>query len=142
MSGFPYSQPMLLIKTRVLPSAIHGMGLFAVQFVPRGAPVWQFHTGFDHEFSPDEFAKFPAPARRHIRWFSFVSKESGNFILSGDHACFMNHSPSPSTGAAAEAPSPVTTVALQDITEGEGITCNYFEFDLDAAGKLEPAPMA
>ena len=127
---------MLLIKTRVLPSPIHGMGLFAAQHVPAGTPIWRFFPGFDQDYSPREFAQLPEPARSHTQWFSFVSKDSSHRILSGDHACFMNHSPSPNTGAPAKAISPFTTVALREVQEGEEITCNYFEFDADAEQKL------
>jgi len=31
-------------------------------------------------------------------------------------------------------------VALRDIAAGEEITCNYFEFDADAPGKLGLVP--
>lgn len=116
------------------------MGLFATRFVPRGAPVWKFQPGFDHDFSPEQFATLPELAQRHTRWFCFVSKASSHVILSGDHACFINHSLDPNTGAPASAVSPVVTVALRDIAAGEEITCNYFEYDADTRWKLGLAP--
>jgi len=127
---------MMLIKTRVQPSAIHGMGLFAVEFIPRGTPIWRFQTGFDQEFSPEQCAAWPLLAREYLRWFGFVSKANGHVVLSGDHACFMNHSAAPNTGARPDATAPITTVALRDIAAGEEITCDYFAFDADAARKL------
>lgn len=127
---------MMLVKTRVAPSRIHGMGLFAVEPIPRGAAVWRFQPGFDHDFSPEQFATLPQPAREHTRWFCFVNKEDGHVILSGDHACFINHSPTPNTGAPRKITSPVTTVALGDISAGEEITCNYFDYDADTPWKL------
>ncbi len=127
---------MMLIKTRVGPSAIHGMGLFAIERVPAGTPVWRFLPGFDHDFSPEQFAALPPLAREHARWFCFVSKADGHAILSGDHACFMNHSLQPNTGAPPDAALPVTTLALRDVAPGEEITCNYFDFDADGPRKL------
>ncbi|MEW6306396.1 MAG: SET domain-containing protein [Verrucomicrobiota bacterium] len=126
---------MLLIRTRVAPSTIHGMGLFAIEAIPRGTPVWRFQPGFDREFAPEEFAALPRPAQEHLRWFAFVVTE-GYFILSGDHACFMNHSATPNTGAPPKAVEPVTTIALRDIAAGEELTCDYFAFDADAKRKL------
>ncbi len=126
---------MMLVQTRVAPSPIHGMGLFASQFIPRGKAIWRFEEGFDRDFSPAQLRSLPASAQEHIHWFAFVRKEDGHAVLSGDHACFMNHSSVPSTGATAQAGS-VTTVALRDIAEGEELTCNYFEFDADAPRKL------
>ena len=131
---------MMLIETRVAPSAIHGMGLFTVKFVPRGAPVWKFEPGFDHDFSPEQFAALSPLARQHTRWFCFVSRTDGHVILSGDHACFINHSLAPNTGAAPDAKPPVVTVAFRDIRAGEEITCNYFDYDADTAWKLGLVP--
>ncbi len=126
---------MMLVGTRVAPSAIHGLGLFAGQFIPRGTPVWRSVAGFDREFSPEEVAALPGPAQAHLRWFGFVNRETGSVTLGGDHACFMNHASDPNTGAPVAA-RPLTTVALRDIAAGEEITCDYFTFDADAARKL------
>lgn len=128
---------MLLIETRVAPSAIHGLGLFAVKTVPRGTPIWKFQPGFDQSFSPAQFAALPPPAQRHLQWFAYLSQPDGHWILSGDHACFMNHSATPNTGAAMEESQPVVTVALRDIAAGEEITCDYFAFDAEAEQKLK-----
>jgi SET domain-containing protein len=127
---------VILVRTRVGPSAIHGSGLFAAEFIPRGTPVWRFLPGFDHDFSPEQFAALPPLARDHTRWFCFVSRETGHVILSGDHACFINHADDANTGAPANAMPPVTTVARRDIVAGEEITCNYWEYDADTPWKL------
>lgn len=131
---------MMLIRTRVAPSTIHGMGLFTVEPVPRGTPVWRFEPGFDHDFSPERFAALPPLAREHTRWFCFVSKVDGHVILSGDHACFINHSPTNNTGTPPNSPPPVTTVALRDLAAGEEITCDYWSYDADTAWKLGLVP--
>ncbi len=112
------------------------MGLFAERLIPSGTPIWRFQPGFDHDFSPQQFSALPPLAREHTRWFCFVSKKDGHVILSGDHACFINHSADPNTGAPADATEPVTTVALRDIAAGEEITCNYFDYDADTPWKL------
>lgn len=131
---------MMLIPTRAGPSDIHGLGLFSLEYVRRGTPIWRFLPGFDQEFSPEQFAALPPQAREHVRWFSFVSKSDGHLILSGDHACFINHSAHPNTGALPDTPPPVTTVALRDIAAGEEITCDYHSFDADAPRKLGLVP--
>ena len=135
-SLFCYTAAMMLIKTRIQPSAIHGLGLFAVEAVARGTPIWRFEVGFDREFSPDQFAALPPLARQHLRWFAFPNLQSGNWVISGDLSIFMNHSRTPNTGALPDAPLPVTTLALRDIAAGEELTCDYFAFDAEAATKL------
>ncbi len=130
---------MMLVRTRVAPSAIHGMGLFAVDAIPKGTPVWRFEAGFDREFSPEEFAALPAEAKAHVRWFAYVDRDSGRRVLSGDHTCFMNHAPEPNTDAPRDAVAPITTVALRDIAAGEELTCDYWAFDAEAGQKLVSA---
>lgn len=131
---------MILVPTRVAPSAIHGNGLFALTSISKGTPIWRFLPGFDHEFSPDAWKALPEPARSHTRHFCFVRTTDLHVILSGDHACFINHCDNPNTGAPAEVRIPVTTVALRDIPEGEEITCDYMSYDADTPWKLGQVP--
>jgi uncharacterized protein len=131
---------MMLVRTRVAPSAIHGLGLFAVEPIPKGTPVWRLAPGFDREVPAREVAALPPLAQEHTRWFSWVNRDNGRAVLSGDHACFMNHSPTPNTGMAPDAAPADTTVALRDIAAGEELTCDYFAFDADAPRKLGTAP--
>ena len=130
---------MMLVRTRVAPSAIHGMGLFAVEAIPRGTPVWRFEPGFDREFTPRQFAALPPEAQAHLRWFAYVDRKSAAWVLNGDHACFMNHSADPNTGAPKDATPPIVTTARRDIGAGEELTCNYWDFDGEAAAKLGKA---
>ena len=131
---------MMLVKTRVAPSGIHGNGLFAAESIRAGTPIWRFAEGFDHELTPSFWAGLPEPARAHARGYCFVIPGSLHLVKSGDHACFMNHSPNPNTGALPGATEPVTTVALRDIAEGEELTCDYRAFDADVAWKLGEVP--
>lgn len=130
---------MMLVRTRVAPSAIHGLGLFAVDAVPLGTPIWRFEPGFDREFSAEQFAALPPEAQAHLRWFAYLDKSTAGWVLSGDHTCFMNHSPEPSTGAPPGATPPIITVARRDIAGGEELTCNYWDFDAEAEQKLRTA---
>ena len=131
---------MMLVPTRVAESSIHGNGLVAVKFIAKGTPIWRFLAGFDHDFPPETWAAMPEPARSHTRHYCFVRQGDFHVILSGDHACFINHSDRPNTGASKDAASPVTTVAWRDIQAGEEITCNYWSYDADAPWKLGVVP--
>src|SRR5262245_24022849 len=113
---------MMLVKTSVGPSAIHGLGLFTAQFIPRGTPVWRFLQGFDQDFTPNQFDALPLLAREHTRFYCFVSYMNHHVILSGDHARFINHSLTPNSGAPPDASPPVTTVALHYIATSDEIT--------------------
>ena len=57
---------MLLVKTRLAPSTIHGIGLFADEFIPKGTEVWKFVPGFDLALSVDEVESLPEMAKAWI----------------------------------------------------------------------------
>lgn len=127
---------MMLIKTRLAPSGIHGLGLFAAEDVARGTPVWRFQPGFDQEFSPAQMAALPGEARAQLLWFAYFDEARDVWVLSGDNSRFMNHSSQPNTGVPANTVFTGTTVALRNIAPGEELTCDYFAFDQQAAEKL------
>jgi SET domain-containing protein len=126
---------MMLVRTRVAPSAIEGLGLMAVEPVARGTPIYRLVAGFDRDLAPAEWAHWPEAARAHARHYGWVRRGDQHLVLSGDHACFMNHAADPNTGVPPGA-APEVTVALRDIAAGEELTCDYFAFDLDAERKL------
>ena len=127
---------MLLIPTQVAPSGIHGNGLFTVAAIAKGTPIYRFLVGFDQVFPPGQWASLPAPVRDFIRHFSYLTPDAHEFILSGDHARFMNHAENPNTGAPSDEGLSVTTIALWDLAAGEELTCDYRKFDGDVAWKL------
>lgn len=130
---------MLLVRTRVAPSPIHGLGLFAAETILAGTPIWRFQPGFDLAVTLAEFDRLPQPAQEHLRWFAYFDETRGAYLKSGDLCCFMNHAPIPNTGAVPATTEPVLTVALRDIAAGEELTCDYRAFDAEAAAKLGSA---
>jgi len=133
------SVPMILIPNRVGPSAIHGNGLFATADIPAGTPVWRHQPGFDQVIPPEVLGSLPEAAQAHVRWYGFLSTEDGGWHLSGDHACFMNHSDVPNTGASSPTDGAMVTVSLRPIRAGEELTCDYRAFDTAAGAKLGTA---
>lgn len=127
---------MLLIRTRVAPSPIHGLGLFTVEAVPAGTPVWRLVPGFDRLWSAAELATLPPPAREFVERYGYRRRDDGCWVLSGDLACFMNHATPPNTGTPPDQPGALMTVARWDLEPGEELTCDYFAFDAEAARKL------
>jgi SET domain-containing protein len=113
---------MLLVKTYLGESTIHGLGVFAGEFIRKGTKIWRFVHGFDRVYSPKEFARLPKPARDFIRAHGY--KVDGEIILTIDNDCRMNHSDEPNTylhnGYA---------IARCNISKGVEITNDYREFD-------------
>jgi uncharacterized protein len=120
---------MLLVKTRLSPSTISGIGLHADEFIPKGTIIWEFSPGIDLKFTPyqhnllKKFRNFEAFDR-----YFYKSIISDCFILCADDGRFINHSNHPNTIDTPEREEGLT-IALRDIQRGEEITSNYASFD-------------
>ena len=126
---------MLHVKTRVGPSAIHGLGLFADQRIEKGAVIWRFTPGIDARFTPERASRLPPAVRDHLAVYSFTSKQPGLRTLCVDNAKYFNHSNTPSALSSHEdGEEEVVTRALRDISPGEEITDDYHSFDPDFQG--------
>jgi hypothetical protein len=113
---------MLLVKTYLAKSAIHGLGVFAGELIPKGAKIWRFVEGFDRCYSPKAFARLPKAARDYIKHHGY--RVDGEVLLTVDHDHHMNHSDDPNTywrGGYVR--------ARRTIRKGEEITNDYRDFD-------------
>ena len=72
---------MLFVKTKVLPSNIHGLGLFADQFVPKGTIIWKFTPGFDLKFTKEQIERFPKEVREYMGTYCWLSKKKRQVLL-------------------------------------------------------------
>ena len=113
---------MLMVKTYVAPSLIHGVGVFAAELVKSGTRVWVLNPIIDVEITAEQIAALPEAARETALAHSFVN-DDGRMILSRDNAVFFNHSADPNTMA-----KPEGNVALRDIAIGEELTEDYRRF--------------
>jgi len=113
---------MLLVKTYLDKSPIHGLGVFAGEFIRKGTKIWRFVEGFDRFYSPQQFVKLPKSARDFIKQHGY--QVDGEILLTADNDHHMNHSDAPNTylrnGYA---------IARRNIRQGEEITNDYREFD-------------
>ncbi len=122
---------MMLVKTRLGLSSIHGIGLFADEDIPKGTRVWEFTPGFDQAIPREQIDRVPEASRSDFLKYSYTSKKNGHYyILCCDDARFFNHSDEPnvvgfSTGNGDED----LDVASRDIQRGEELTCDYRSFE-------------
>jgi uncharacterized protein len=121
---------MLLVKTIIAPSTIHGIGLFADQFIPQGTRIWEFTPGFDLKLSSTFIENTPEPLHSWLRTHTYCSRISHQYILCSDDARFFNHSDTPNTESREVAgEDEVITVAKRDIQPGEELTDDYRTFE-------------
>lgn len=126
---------MLLVKTYVGPSPVHGLGLFAAEPILAGQVVGKFVVGFDSICEPALFATLPAPAQAFLRCYGFPLQELadllarprvelvGGWALEVDNMRFCNHSETPNLSAT----GPVR--ALRDIQAGEEMFQRYYDYN-------------
>lgn len=129
---------MLMVKTRLGPSKIHGIGLFADQFIPKGTTTWMYAPGFDLRIEPDELLKLSESARQIFWQYAYVDKFNGHYILCFDDERFINHSEEPNVvQKRSKKYEEGLEIASRDIQAGEELLVNYYDFDKDADRKLK-----
>lgn len=111
---------MLLVKTLLKSSTIHGLGLFADEDITEGQIWWSHNEVFDRTISTDQFDGLPLVAQDHIRKYGF-RRDDGSTLVCGDCAMFVNHSGAPNSREDAAGNS----VATRLIKRGEEITEDY-----------------
>ncbi len=115
---------MFLIRTRIGPSQIHGIGVFALDAVPEGTLVWRYEPDFDRIVTRQEAESAPAAFRAYLDAYAYPSADLGGAtLLCCDHAKFLNHSDTPNT-----VERPFASLACRPIASGEEITCHYGSF--------------
>jgi SET domain-containing protein len=114
---------MLLVHATKGPSQIHGFGLIAREFIPKGTIMWEFMPNFDVAISPDEVYRLSNPARDQLLFYCYFDFDRGLYVLSGDDDRFTNHSDTPNCE---DEPTRDATRALIDIHPGDEITWNYW----------------
>ncbi len=113
---------MLLVRTYLDKSPIHGLGVFAGEFIRKGTKIWRFVEGFDRYYTPKQFAKLPKPARNFLKDYGY--RVDGEILFTVDNDHHMNHSESPNTLLRSG-----YVIASRSIAKGAEITNDYREFD-------------
>jgi SET domain-containing protein len=127
---------MLLVKTKVAPSPVHGLGLFADQFIPKGTRIWEYSEVVDSRFDASRLVGLTEKEQDELLKHSYLNPSSGLYVVCGDDARYMNHADDPNTEDVGYDDGLVNgegiTVAARDIQPGEEIFSDYRAFDADA----------
>lgn len=111
---------MLLVDARAGVSAIHGIGLFAHEFIAQGTCMWIFQPGFDLLFTEAQLAALSAPAQRQARRYAYYDPAHGGYVLASDDSRFCNHADDANMADDGD-----INYAARDIHPGEEITWDY-----------------
>lgn len=116
---------MLTVRTYLDKSSIHGIGLFAAEFIPAGTIMWKFEPLFDLVLEDEIIAKMSPLQKQFIHHFGYCDPTLKKFVLPVDDDRFTNFSKTPNTGPNITTPcngTPPAYIALRDIQKGEEIT--------------------
>ena len=120
---------MIIVPTHLGNSPIHGLGVFASEFISKGARVWEFNPLFDIRFSEEEFQRLPPSARREIEIHLYQPEEGGVLYYESTMGKYMNHARDPNVDFSDVG----LGVATRDIHPGEELTCDYRDFMADVS---------
>ena len=116
----------MCVKSKIGPSKIQGIGLFADEFISKGTVIFRFVLGFDLKFSAKEMKKLPPQTRKYLKKYTWLSKKSGKYCFSLDNNRYINHSRNPNAlSKYYKNEEEVVTKAIKNIKKGEEITEDY-----------------
>lgn len=96
---------MFVVKTKLAMSSIHGVGVFAGEFIPANSIVWQFHKGLDVVISHEQLAALPEATQGEFTHYAYLCGSLNAWVLCAGNASFINHSETPNlTWDASEGP--------------------------------------
>ncbi|MCC3419326.1 MAG: hypothetical protein JGK12_14930 [Microcoleus sp. PH2017_01_SCD_O_A] len=112
---------MLLVQTKLGISSIHGIGLFAAQFIPKGTVTWEYSPYFDTSYEEADIERMSPSAKEQFLKYAYFDKLLCRYVLCFDDQRFINHF--------SESPNILSSlrrdVAARDIYEGEELVCDY-----------------
>ncbi|MDQ3010710.1 MAG: SET domain-containing protein, partial [Acidobacteriota bacterium] len=82
---------MLLVKTKLGISRVHGIGLFAAQFIPQGTVTWEYHPEFDTAYDEADIARMSSASGEQFMKYAYFDKELNRFVLCCDEMRHINH---------------------------------------------------
>ncbi len=88
---------MLMVRTELRPSNIHGIGVFLAEPVRAGQLIWRFDSRIDRVYSDSELAGMPDLLQEFLRTYSTLHAGLRLWVLCGDNARHFNHSDKPNT---------------------------------------------
>ena len=116
---------MLIVRTEVRPSPIHGLGAFLLEPVSKGDAVWE-RGPVDVEMGIDEVDALPRVAREFVREYGTFSRLFGTWFVCGDDARFINHaSGATATLRSTDVQIDSVNTAARDLAVGDELTIDY-----------------
>ena len=111
-----------IVRTKIAPSSINGVGLFALRDIPKGTKLGADMTPKIYSLTFSQLKKLRPEIREQIigQWPQIVNGSKFAYPTTRIQT-YINHSEDPNY-------NPFTDLTIRDIKEGEEITENYRHF--------------
>ncbi|MFX0039370.1 MAG: SET domain-containing protein [Promethearchaeota archaeon] len=121
--------------TELKPSEIHGLGLFAKKFIPKGTIWWYARPQDVLIISKEQFFTLTSSHKtnsmrdlmHNLLTYSYYERDLDALIFCLDNSRYVNHSFNANSGAS-EDENGFCSVAIKDIQSGEEITEDYSKY--------------
>jgi SET domain-containing protein len=114
---------MLVVKNRLASSSIHGLGVFADEFIPSGSVIWKWYDGIDGKTNIKTIKSLPLACQDFFNVYGW--SENGIYKYCIDNQKYINHSNTPNCVLI---DGGNTGIANKNIDIGEEITEDYKSF--------------
>lgn len=122
---------MMHIAYRLDRSQKHGIGLFAVEDIPKGALIYTASPILDVNITQAQFDALAPEEQREVRWWGFWVESERLWHVDFDVSRFINHSKD-ATVTQDPSVTDARLIAARDIRAGEELTQDYREFEGEA----------
>lgn len=115
---------MIIVPTELKQSPIHGFGVFATKYIPKGSKIWEFNPIFDIRLTEEEFERLAPSAKAEIEHHLYQPEKGGVLYYESTMGKYMNHSREPNVDFSDVG----VGWATRDIHPGDELTCDYRHF--------------
>ena len=123
--------------TEVKPSKIHGLGLFAKNFIPKGTIWWHARESDVLIITKDQFITLESSIKslqmesymKTLLTYSYYERDLDTLLFCLDNSRYVNHSFNANSGASEDG-NGFCSVSLRDIHIGEEITEDYSKYTI------------
>jgi len=123
---------MLVVRTELRISPVHGLGVFAAEPIQKSQVIWRPHPSCDLYYSAEAFARLPEAFREAIEYYGYFHRETQSFMYEVDNGRFINHSENPTMKRGRR-----VMTAARDLGPGDEITADYREFCDDCSENID-----
>lgn len=124
---------MFIHNIKLQPSPVHGLGVFVLEKISQGEPVYRHRWKLDLQLTSKKFFRLDPRDQAFILHHGALDRRVNRYCLPYDNLRFLNHSDTPNLQFD---PATDQIIALRDIRAGEELLQDYGEFEDNVETRL------